>query len=195
MKKSLVLLLFALPLVTLSQSGSDFDSKGKTEFHVGYGLLTAPDLINGFSNLFTGALLPGMVERIDSKGFGTVFGGIDYYLGNRFALGIQYDYASFENQYEMQNESNASLKNRYHTIMVRGKGIWVNKPQFQLYSAFSAGPSFVHAENDKKETKDNVTFAFQGSPVGIRVGNHFAFFLEAGFGYQGMVSGGLSARF
>lgn len=195
MKKLLALLLIGAPVAGLAQSGADFESKGNTEIYVGYGLLTAPDLITGFSNLFTGALLPGMVEKIDSKGFGSAFGGIDYYLGNRFTLGIQYAYASFERRYEMDDESIATLKNQYHTLMLRGKGVWVAKPVFQLYSALAAGPSFARAKNNKGETKSNTEFAFQVSPIGIRVGNHIAFFLEGGFGYQGMLSGGLSARF
>ncbi len=195
MKKIFILILLALPVVASAQPASGSDSKGNIEVYAGYGLLSAPDLITGFSNIFTGALLPGMVKKIDSKGFGTVFGGIDYYAGNRFAVGAQYYYSSYESQYEMQNESTATLNTQYHTLLIRGKGIWVNNPSFQFYSALAAGPSFVKAVNDNDETKNSVVFAFQVSPIGIRVGNQIAFFLEGGFGYQGLVSAGLSARF
>lgn len=157
--------------------------------------MSAPDLITGFSNIFTGALLPGMVRKIDSKGFGTIFGGIDYYINNQFALGAQYYYSAFEHQYQMQNESTSTLNTQYHSIILRGKGIWVNKPLFQLYSALAAGPSFVFAKNDQDDTKNNIEFAFQVSPIGIRAGNNIAFFLEGGFGYQGLISGGLSVKF
>lgn len=195
MKKFFVLMLIALPLTAYAQPASGFDSKGSIEVYAGYGLLSAPDLITSFSNIFTGALLPGMVEKIDSKGFGTVYGGLDYYAGKHFALGAQYYYSAFERQYQMQNENTATLNTKYHSVLIRGKGIWVNKPSFQFYSALAAGPSFVSAKNDNDETKNNVEFAFQASPLGIRVGNHIAFFLEGGFGYQGLISAGLSARF
>ncbi len=190
-----MLMVIALPVVAPAQPASGFDSKGKIEVYAGYGLLSAPDLITGFANIFTGALLPGMVEKIDSKGLGTVYGGLDYYAGNRFAVGAQYYYSSYERQYKMQNGTTATLNTQYHSVLIRGKGMWVNKPAFQLYSALAAGPSFVSAKNDNDETKNNTEFAFQVSPIGIRVGNHIAFFLEGGFGYQGLVSAGLSARF
>ncbi len=195
MKRIFLLMLIALPVVATAQPASAFDSKGNIEAYAGYGLLSAPDFITSFSNILTGALLPGMVEKIDSKGFGTVYGGIDYYAGNHFALGAQYYYSAFERQYKMQNESTATLNTQYHSVLIRGKGIWVNRPSFQLYSALAAGPSFASAKNDNDETKNSIIFAFQASPIGIRVGNHIAFFLEGGFGYQGLISAGLSARF
>ncbi len=195
MKKLFAAILIIIPVATFAKTGSDLDLKGSIELHAGYGLLSAPDLITGFANIFTTALLPGMIERVDSKGFGTAFGGVDYYLSNRFTLGGQYYFSSFEHHYEMQNESIAILKTQYHTLALRGKGIWVSRQFFQLYSAIAAGPSFVVAENDMNETKQNTEFAFQVSPVGIRVGNHIALFLEGGFGFQGMISGGLSLRF
>ncbi len=188
-------MLAVLPFFSFAQSDSDFDSKGKIEIHAGYGLLTAPDIITAFSDVFTTALLPGMIEKVESKGFGTVFGGAEYYISNHFAAGLQYSHAAYEHTYNMADQSVAKMNNQYHTILLRGKAIWFNQSLFQIYSALAVGPTFTKAENELGDTKTNTAFAFHASPVGVRIGNHIAFFAEAGFGYQGLISAGVSVRF
>lgn len=195
MKKLIVLVLAVLPFLSFAQYDSDFESKGKVEIHVGYGLLTAPDIITAFSDIFTTALLPGMIEKAESKGFGTFFGGAEYYINNHFTAGLQYSHAAYEHTYNMADQSVARMNTQYHTVMVSGKGIWFNQSLFQIYSALAVGPTFTKAENELGDTKTNTAFAFHISPVGIRIGNHIAFFAEAGFGYQGLISAGVSVRF
>jgi hypothetical protein len=123
MKKFLTLIILALPVVTFAQSGPGSGLKGKTEVYAGYGLLTAQDVITGLSDVFTAVLLPGRVKRIDTKGLGAAFGGIDYYVGNRFALGLQFNHASYKRRYEMSDQSTETLTTRYQTLMLRGKAI------------------------------------------------------------------------
>ncbi|MDD3700225.1 MAG: hypothetical protein PHC55_01195 [Bacteroidales bacterium] len=195
MKKLIVLILAVLPFLSFAQSDSGFDSKGKIEIYAGYGLLTAPDIITGFSDIFTSALLPGMIEKVESRGFGAAFGGLDYYISNHFTAGLQYSYASYEHTYDMQNQSVAKMNTKYHTLLARGKGIWLNTSLIQLYSVVAVGPSFTKADNDLGDTKTNTAFAFHVSLIGIRVGNQIAFFTEGGFGYQGLISAGVSVRF
>ncbi len=195
MKRLFTMMLVALPLFATFAQTNSFDTKGKVEINAGYGIATAPDIISGFSNMFTGALLPGVVERIDSEGFGSPFASADYYISNRFAVGLQYNFANYVHHYSLTDESIADLSNRYHTAMVRGKGVWINKPMFQLYSTVAAGPTFVTAKNEMGHVDNKIHFAFHASPVGIRVGNQIAFFVEGGIGFQGLISAGISARF
>ena len=195
MKKLIVLVLVVLPFFSFAQYDSGFDSKGKIEIHVGYGLLTAPDIITVLSDVFTTALLPGMIEKVESKGFGTVFGGAEYYISNHFTAGLQYSHAAYEHTYDMDDHSVAKMNTQYHTILIRGKAIWLNQSIFQLYSTLAVGTTFTKAENELGDTKSNTAFAFHTSPVGVRIGNHIAFFAEGGFGYQGLISAGISVRF
>ena len=78
--------------------------------------------------------------------------------------------------------------------MIRFKGNWVNRPAVQLYSALAAGATFMSGDNNSGTTDHSTAFAFQVSPIGVRVGNTFSFFAEAGFGYQGLLSAGLALK-
>lgn len=191
MKCLLVIVFALLSIVTYGQQ----DNKGKTEVYAGYGVVTAQDIISGLSNMLAGALLPGMVKRIDVKGGGAYFGGIDYYAGNRVAIGLQINYASFDQQYSLSSNDTSSIKAKYFTPLVHAKFIWIGKEFFQVYSAVSGGATFITAKNDEKEKDNKAAGAFQISPVGIRAGNNLAVFVEAGFGFQGLLSGGVSFRF
>lgn len=191
MKNSLLVLLLFCSVVAYSQG----EHQGKMEIYAGYGIATAQDIVTGISNTLGTALLPGMVKRIDISGGGALFAGVDYNITNRVTLGLQGNYASYDQTYRMDDESTSTLEMKYVTLMGHSRISWVNKSFFQLYSALGAGVTMIRgtAEDSKKDTHGN--FAFQVSPVGVRVGNHIAFFVEAGIGFQGILSAGLSVRF
>ena len=56
---------------------------------------------------------------------------------------------------------------------------------------WSNGPS---AFSEEETSSSEVFFAFQVNLVGIRLGAAVGFFLEFGFGYNGVINGGLSFR-
>lgn len=171
------------------------DNKGKTEIYGGYGIATAQDIITGLSNILAGALLPRMVKRIDVNGGGAIFGGVDYCISNRTTLGLQANYASYDQTYKMSDGSTSTMNTKYATFMLHSRISWVNKPSFQVYSALSGGIAAVSGKTRNDDKKTRTTAAFQISPVGVRVGNNIAFFGEFGMGFQGILSGGLSLRF
>lgn len=191
MKKLLVVILLAATTHAFAQE----DNKGKVEVYGGYGIATAQDIISGLSNMLAGALVPGLVKRVDTDGMGAVFGGVDYYLSDRGAVGLQINYASYDQTYSTTGGSDVKIKTTYFTPMIHGKYNWLNKQYFQIYSAAAVGGSFIGAK-DKDNKKDNrFTGSFQISPIGLRAGSTIAVFAEAGFGFQGIISGGISFRF
>ena len=76
---------------------------------------------------------------------------------------------------------------------------YLNKGNFALYERLGAGEALYkqkYTSNEgKKDTNDNVHFNFQITPIGIKYGSRFGVFAEAGFGYKGILSAGLFARF
>jgi hypothetical protein len=188
--KSLILLM--LPFYTMAQSADDLP---RTEVYLGYGILSAQDVLTTFSSALATSLLPGYVERIDAKGFGTAFAGFDYFVGRRLSLGLQLNYAQYDENYKLSNNTSTTLQTSYLTPMVRSKLAWVHNPGFSFYSSVAAGATFLQSKNPGNGQTDKSTgLAFHVSPIGLRVGRTVAFFAELGFGFQGLVSAGLSVR-
>lgn len=191
MKCSVLAFFLFFSVVSYGQT----DNKGKTEIYGGYGIANAQDIITGLSNMLAVTLLPGMVKRVDISGGGAVFGGVDYYVSDRTAVGLQVNYASYDQTYQMSNESTSKMSTKYTTFMAHSKINWVNKTSFQVYTAVAGGISAISGKNQDDEKKTRASVAFQISPVGVRIGNNIAFFGEFGVGFQGILSGGLSVRF
>jgi hypothetical protein len=65
-----------------------------------------------------------------------------------------------------------------------------------MYNLYGFGAGFYNEKEtpDMYPTLHPVFQNFQWSPVCIRYGNDFGAFLELGFGYKGVISGGLSCR-
>lgn len=68
----------------------------------------------------------------------------------------------------------------------------------QLYSGVAAGVSAGKSSPKSGTGGDSFSstdFAFQVNALGLRVGHNFGAFAELGFGYNGIVSLGVSAKF
>ncbi len=190
MKKLLLIMLLAISYSGFAQTSN----KGKLDIYVGYGLLTAQDIIQISGTMWSGVLLPGAFDKVDIDGFGAVFAGIDYYLNDRASLGLQVNYAAYDATYKLSSGGDFKIKNTFITPMIHAKANWVNLKYFQLYSAIAAGASFITGVDDNNKKGNSTSFAFQVSPLGLRVGNTFSIFAEGGFGYQGIVSAGVALK-
>jgi hypothetical protein len=88
----------------------------------------------------------------------------------------------------------------YYTILLNSNYSWVIKKSMQLYSGLSAGIN-IH---DRNEVVNEFTysadftkmyFAYQATPIGLRLGRTFGVYAELGYGYKGILCGGFSYRF
>lgn len=193
----LALILF-LPVSSLNAQDRkvDFNSnQGEFEINAGYGIATLPDFINIFSSVLGAALVPGAVERIDGKGLGNYFIQLNYYLTDRMAVGLEMSYAQYQTTFIMNSGGSNAYQSKYITPMILGKYNWLNRPSFKMYSSAAAGLSLYTGVGETSGNSKESHLGFQLTPIGIRAGNKVAFFAELGFGYQGMVAGGISVKF
>ena len=73
-----------------------------------------------------------------------------------------------------------------------------DRTRVKLYGAFSYGISAFSDANvgyGHADESGGKPWAFQATPIGIRLGRQIAGFAELGFGYKGLISGGLAVRF
>ncbi len=98
-------------------------------------------------------------------------------------------------------QTNSMLDGYYYNDYVSGAleidYRYIKKPRFQLYSGAGIGIMFNEETNempDNYEFNENFNLAYQVNLIGIRYGGIFGVFLEAGFGYKGIIKAGMSVQ-
>ena len=171
----------------------DFNSNQVT---IGYGFASANQWLNDYQNIASvGNLYEG------SNYWGAMNLGYTYRHSDLITFGLNYTYTGLRRN--IVSESGAFVgDNRIdiHVIMPEFKCDWYKKGMITLYSRAAVGVSIANVEDefmgDKKSISDTaVSFAFQASPIGIEIGNTFAFYAEAGFGYNGIIVAGFRYSF
>jgi hypothetical protein len=104
----------------------------------------------------------------------------------------------FYGEYEVDNTySNGNMfgyTNRYIGSMLRTDFRWINKPTLQLYSGVGVGIASVVSQSFDGANANKITYAFQATPIGVRYGDGFGIFAEAGYGNTGIVVLGINYR-
>ena len=156
----------------------------------------------GLSDAITGT------KRTDAMSTG-VFGlGYRYELNKRFNIGIDLGFAQVSSKIEDAIEMKPYLKEKELNLMVLPtvEFIYFQRHLFSLYGSGAVGVNFCRhsesglTEKGKRLTQKNSTFstqlAYQINPLGVRVGNdRIGGFVEAGLGYKGFITAGISLGF
>lgn len=180
----LILVLFT-PLCAQAQTP-------RNELQVGYGVGSATLLIEGIADLLASGLVPGSIRRVDRTGTGPFIVGYNRYVSERFSVGLQGSFITSDATYTTTT-GEFKGSNRYLTALLRGDYRWLNRG-VQLYSGLGVGGSYL--TSDVGEQSDNTLgFAFQVNALGVRVGKRVGAFAEAGFGFNGILTVGVSAKF
>ena len=147
-------------------------------------------------------------KRSDEQSTG-VFGlGYRYALNKRFKLGLDLGFAKVTSKVTSSPDKTPSIKEKELNFLVlpTAEFVYLRRNLFQLYGSASAGVDFTrHYETGltergkdlaQKKSKFETDFAYQVNPIGLRVGNNrFGGFVEAGLGYKGFVTAGISLGF
>jgi hypothetical protein len=176
-------------------SASAADDKAG-EICVGVNILTAVDIATVISKGLIGGLIGYDEMSVESKYAFTL--SYLHLPDNRLSFGGDLVFEQIRTTYKPNSGSLPELKSNdnWLAVMPRMDVKWINASAFKVYSSLAAGVSLYSSENPQSgESANKITFAFQVSPVGIRLGNAFAVYAEAGFGFRGMLHGGLSYKF
>lgn len=136
---------------------------------------------------------------------GTFTAEYSYQIEPKIKIGLSY---TFESQHHTISSiipgfnSRTTYRTIFHTILFNAGRQWAIRPLFELYSSLSIGGYYKIKDpsisNDKPSTEDiqnKFGMAYQFTPIGFRIGKKLGAFFELGFGYKGMLAGGLSYRF
>ncbi|RDV16642.1 hypothetical protein DXT99_02330 [Pontibacter diazotrophicus] len=191
--RKLLFLTFTVSLLSCSQVMAQVDTtitttpRLKHEVYAGYGVLSFPLLLEGIVNLFgTG----GETNR----GVGPVQVGYNYLLNEKWSVGVLNSYTSYTSRYTSSGQ--LIYRNHYYCVMPRIDGYWVREEKLLLYSGVAVGAMIFRGYDGELDEKSKGIYAVGHLNVmGLRVGKELAFFADFGFGFNGLINTGVSARF
>lgn len=202
MKRSLAVFLFIVLLSSSVFAQKRFieDFKPSGEFKLGLSLFTTQELALKNGTAFT-VDIPLLVSAgggepsRDIRSTGTFFLGGSGYLTERWSLGLQIFYGQYEVNTSYSNGKVFGYTNRYFGGMGRADFRWINDVMWQLYSGAGVGVTAVQSQSFDGDKADQITYAVQGTAIGVRYGDLFGVFAELGYGNLGIIAIGLNYKF
>lgn len=188
----LVFSLFVINTGLFAQSGSKLEIRG------GVGFATAPEIIEEITGGITESLVNPGFTNVDYSGTIAVIITLLLKPESRFSYGLDLVFDNIKANYIYPDPADETRTNAgYFTIMARGDFKYVKKTSFSIYSSLAAGVTLRSADllsGVNQITENDLGGAFHISPIGIRYGKNIALWAEVGFGYRGVLSGGVAIR-
>ena len=171
--------------------------------------LSASDgLTLGLANVFGMGLTDAVTgsKRSDEKSSLVYSLGYRYSIA-RFRVGADLGFAQSTGKLTLAGETAPSLKEKDLNFMLLPtvEFVYFKRGVVELYGGAAAGVNLVNhtekslnqtATSNAKKSDLSTNFAYQVNPIALRVGNQrIGGFLEAGLGYKGFVTAGVSLRF
>lgn len=194
-------------MILLVANGAMAQSKkGDFEVNASWGYLSMPEIE---SVAITTLSYVGTLGTYDpnSKSFsGAMAVAGKYYVTNRINVGLALTYEQ-EKREPWSRIGGAESKLGdicigSYSIMPSASVIYLNKKYIQLYGDVAVGVGIQNERftpkkgtSAKSDSDTRTLFAFQFSPIGVRVGGKLAGFAEYGVGYKGCILTGISYRF
>ncbi len=200
MKKTLIIV--SLACCILSAKAQDFK---KHEFYLGIGYYCHDDfMVKGamfIDNIFQRNYDIPKLERLPDFHFSYKFRPV-----KRLAVGAVFTYSCFMGEVFQKTSLESAgtikmgdLEYNYYTVAGEMDIYYVAGNIFKFYGALGFGYTFGNIEyrtvGDELREKKSNHFNFQFSPISFKVGGRAGGYLEIGYGYKGVLNGGVFFNF
>jgi hypothetical protein len=191
-----LLSLFVIPFSLKAQTESP-----KNSIAAGYGVLTVQDIASTVSDVLIDPFTVGIIEVTDITGSGVVFVEYSHFWKSKWRFLVNANYTSIKSTFVNSSDQSNYGKgtDQYYALMVGVNYHWLTHNILELYSGLQAGGSYISTKQTyvtgDDATDNSFAFAFQVTPIGLRVGKTFGGFAELGFGYKGLINVGIDYRF
>lgn len=173
------------------------------EINLQYGYFTLPQIAVIVGGIFVPAFSGGQVLVSEFVTTGSI--GLQYYhyIGSgRWAFGVDasFEYTSFKMAPKANPDNVSQARMSFLSLMPGVKAEWFNTPYFGMYSKLALGVTGYFSTQKDSDGVDRIKpaamFALQANPVCMEFGSPAVRgFIEAGFGTQGIIMGGLKYCF
>lgn len=194
--------LFVISLITII-SFSRVNAQEENSMHeisFGAGILSTSNVVFGFADVFANAVsVVGQVKFEDISASPVYHLNYRYWIKQRFAIGTTLAFGTEKGDGMVNGKYDGNLNRYYSNLTAEITYNYINKPLLKLYGLGGAGLLYINQsytpENREKKKESLYAFDFQITPIGIKAGNTFGAYLEAGFGYKGIIAAGIFANF
>jgi hypothetical protein len=200
MKKILVMVAVAMMTLVSVNAQSGYEDT-KHEIGISYGALSNTTWMSIADAMGTTITL-GAVKYDDGKFTGPIAVEYFYHLNPIIGIGAIGAYTHETKDILISNDKYGEAKNTFVTVMPAAKFNWLRKKYFGMYSKVAAGLTFASKKEDYSKgnvenlSESKVGFNFQASALGIEAGSEtIRAFAELGVGEQGVLLGGIRAKF
>lgn len=183
--KRIFFLAVALFVAAIGANAQDNETP-KDEIALSWSYGTFPHIIEGISDVFVDLSSGGSVS---TNSIGAIGVGYMHNFNDVVGLGAV---ASYEYIYSKNSETSTKHGENYLTVMPTLKASWHRRSGYSLYSRVALGAA-LEMYDANGESKSETQFAFQLTPIALQVGKgKIHGFFELGFGYQGILTAGVS---
>lgn len=168
----------------------------------GVPIMMATALVFGFTDAVFNGFSGYRAEEKDDHGGGHFSLSYRYHITDRFNAGATLGYQGFSTDYLLTKQGSPDIngKRSFTTILIMPEAEYkyVKTRNFAFYGNAAFGLAVYSYDETTSGSSSNsynhtlASIAFQANPVGLRVGNKFAGYLEAGVGFRGFFTLGLS---
>jgi len=187
----IILLLFSVKLVRSQER------KYIHEVELGMGLFSFNQVLQFFTQ--------AVGEELDNaKPIGEFRLAYRYNITEKFGLGAMTSFSCLKGDRTRKYHIKiGDYKGYYYTFALEFDYKFINNKNFKLYSLAGIGLAYCHeilkldtGEVIKDDLLSNdIIPSFQLTPIGLKFGQKIGGFLEIGFGYRGIITGGAFMRF
>lgn len=198
--KSVLRSVVAFVLVAVLTASLSFGQTRRHDLSLSYGLGTIDQIADIIEDVLLITITLGTFAKTDMQPGGAPFLTYHYSRNSRFGFGFALGGYRTEGTL-LNNITDEEVGPYTETNYIGALEIdyrWVMKKGFQLYSGAGVGIRLRQGEYTsglETDTRSQTLPTFHVNLLGLRVGGKVGFFAEAGFGYKGIVCGGLNAQF
>lgn len=162
--------------------------------------------IGGFSSNFFDAVsydiltdqrLAGPVSKKIGEQTGAIFVTYRFFPNSNLSIGLTGGIERVKGIIQINAEDAGVYYNDYLSAAMEFDYRYISRGRIQLYSGGGLGIMFNEEENDiysYQERSEEFNFAYQVNLLGFRYGGIFGVFVEAGYGYKGILKLGFNVQ-
>lgn len=175
----------------------------RNDIRISYGFTTVNEIGLALNYFFFGTFFAmpfshDSVFNINAGGYGAFSFQYQYRASKVISIGGVLSFNPVKSSITFDNKSIGAMSSYFITLMPRIDFTYVSKGIFSMYSGIAVGGTYAilqsNYSNKPDQTTTGFTLGFQVNCIGFRIGKDIGGFAEFGFGTQGLVNFGLTAR-
>lgn len=167
----------------------------KNELNIGLGVWNTNNTIYAYKDAFSKSFQVNGREFKNRTSSPVIHAGYKRWVGKNIGIGLTFAAGTGTSQLHENNVSIGNINRSYMSIDGELIINYIDKDFFKVYVLLGSGILLTNQKyapsGGSNVSSSHSNFDFQITPIGVKLGRNIGFFGELGFGYKGVISGGL----